>query len=144
MRKCSLCVPPLPFSRHPPFTPASEVGRVADRNGSKRIERDVADNKTEANSAKLWGAGKEGPIKKSEYKCSATMASTVAARLVAAKHLDEDEVMRIPMRSRQRVKLAPEALADQTAGRAATKRISAKLGPIFGPTTCLKEFASLF
>jgi len=82
-------------------------------------------------------------VQKKEYACTATMASTVAARLVAAKHLDEDEALAIPMRSRQRVKLAPEALQAGTAGRAVAKRVTAKLGPVYGPTTVVKEFAAL-
>ena len=125
----------------PPPACASEVGRVADRSGCKRVEIDQGEAKTQANSASLWASGKEGPVQKTEYVNKTTMASTVAARLVAAKHLDEDETLQIPMRGRQRIKLAPDA--GGVAGRSSIKRISAKLGPVYGPVTVVQEFASL-
>lgn len=140
---CARLHPSSHQSQHPFTSAPAEVGRVADRTGSKRIEADQGGGKTDANSAKLWASGAQGPVQKKEYACTATMASTVAARLVAAKHLDEDEALAIPMRSRQRVKLAPEALQAGTAGRAVAKRVTAKLGPVYGPTTVVKEFAAL-
>ena len=123
---------------HPQRLDASPTAR-----GAQAHRGGPGGGKTDANSAKLWASGAQGPVQKKEYACTATMASTVAARLVAAKHLDEDEALAIPMRSRQRVKLAPEALQAGTAGRAVAKRVTAKLGPVYGPTTVVKEFAAL-
>ena len=77
----------------------------------------------------------------SKYKCTTTMASSVASRLVAAKILDEDEELSIPMRARQRIKLAPDAKG--VCGRSTSKRLMPKLGPVYGPTTVIEEFAKM-
>ena len=48
----------------------------------------------------------EGPTRKVEYKCTTTMASSVAKRLIANKELRGNDDFAIPMREQQR---APHA-----------------------------------
>ena len=96
---------------------------------------------TKCNSAKLRIDGKEGPLKNGSYRCTTTMASSVARRLIAAKILDEDEELSIPMRARERIKLAPEHKG--CCGRATGKRVAPKLEPVYGPSTVVQKFAKL-
>eukprot|EP00965_Chrysotila_dentata_P130179 4304188-Pleurochrysis_carterae.AAC.1 len=69
------------------------------------------------------------------------MASTVAARLVAAQSLSVSEELCIPMRAQTRTALAPSA----GGGRSTTARTAPKLNAIeVDPaTTCILEFAKL-
>eukprot|EP00965_Chrysotila_dentata_P100228 3311401-Pleurochrysis_carterae.AAC.1 len=59
-------------------------------------------------------------------KVGTTMWSSIANRLVAARALDQEEDLAIPMRAQSRIALAPES----GGGRATTARHALKLGQV--------------
>eukprot|EP00310_Coccolithus_braarudii_P015375 CAMPEP_0183334484 /NCGR_PEP_ID=MMETSP0164_2-20130417/3080_1 /TAXON_ID=221442 /ORGANISM="Coccolithus pelagicus ssp braarudi, Strain PLY182g" /LENGTH=177 /DNA_ID=CAMNT_0025503629 /DNA_START=444 /DNA_END=978 /DNA_ORIENTATION=+ len=90
---------------------------------------------------KPLGFGQGGPGTEDRVSQQDDNGINSGRAIVAAKHLDEDEALQIPMRGRQRIKLAPDA--GGVAGRSSIKQISAKLGPVYGPVTVVQEFDSL-
>eukprot|EP00965_Chrysotila_dentata_P251285 6209961-Pleurochrysis_carterae.AAC.3 len=117
----------------------AEVGRVADRTGSKRINAD-ADGAVTLSTQPV-GKGKEGPARLTETSAQTTLASSVAARLVGARSLNSDKELCISKRAQSRVALAPEAGGGRsTATRSAPKLVSIAFDP---NTTCVIEFAKL-
>eukprot|EP00965_Chrysotila_dentata_P163397 5396752-Pleurochrysis_carterae.AAC.1 len=116
----------------------AEVGRVADRTGCKRIAADAEDARTRQTRPL---ATKEGPARVIEIQSSTTMCSSIANRLVAARALNQDEELAIPMRTHTRIALAPE----RGGGRATAARSAPKLDQIDvePDATCITEFAKL-
>eukprot|EP00965_Chrysotila_dentata_P113733 3760111-Pleurochrysis_carterae.AAC.3 len=122
----------------------AEVGRVADRTGCKRINCDAEGGPGTATTVPVSKKAKdvkEGPAMRIDVKASATMASSVANRLVAAKNLANDADLLIPMRAQSRIALAPS----HGGGRATAVRTAPKLSAlgVDKSATCVAEFAKL-
>eukprot|EP00965_Chrysotila_dentata_P145852 4818600-Pleurochrysis_carterae.AAC.1 len=79
--------------------------RVADRTGCKRIEADTARRFTL--SVRPAGKGKNGPPRLVQTHAQTSMASSVAARLVDARALSQNEKMRIGIRAQRRMLRSP-------------------------------------
>eukprot|EP00965_Chrysotila_dentata_P216314 6189300-Pleurochrysis_carterae.AAC.1 len=86
-----------------------------------------------------------GPGKMIEVSAQTTMASSVAARLVAAKELGADSERCIAMRAQQRMQLAPEKGGGRVSeARGALGKIWADgMAPSEFAYTAIEEFAKL-
>eukprot|EP00965_Chrysotila_dentata_P238691 6202662-Pleurochrysis_carterae.AAC.2 len=98
----------------------ADAGRVADRTGCKRIS---ADENSDVTRTTCPLKVKEGPARVVKMKVATAVCSSIANRLVAARTLNHDEDLAIPMRTQTRIALAPES----GGGRATAVRAAPKL-----------------